>query len=154
MACWLERQIELWKAFVLAVVALASVMTINHFAGDYGIKMVYYRNFVGVPVAPAEVAVQFTLRDYLSAFRSGVTLVLNSFSIPFLALGVVGLVERRMRKLFWVTLAYVGLHLVILPNWQERWVGAFYLSCGVCAACTLGRALQGRMSPPMVDAEC
>ena len=38
LACWLERRIELWKAGVLAFVAVASVLCINHFAGDYGIR--------------------------------------------------------------------------------------------------------------------
>jgi hypothetical protein len=44
---------------VLSVIAVASVVMINHFAGDYGIRMLYYRNFVGTPSAPAEMVVNF-----------------------------------------------------------------------------------------------
>ncbi len=135
--CWMERRIDFWKAGVLALLAVCSVLVINHFSGDYGIKMLYYRNFVGTPIAPAEMTVRFTFHDYLAAFRSGLTLVANSFFIPFLLLGIVGLAEHRVRALFGVTLAYVCLHFVILPNWQERWVGVFYLCCGVCAATVL-----------------
>ena len=138
LACWWERRIELWKAGVLAVVAVASVLCINHFAGDYGIKMLYYRNFVGVPIAPGEMTVQFSFRDYLAALRSGITLAANSFFLPFLLLGTIGLVSRPMRVLFVVALAYVALHFVVVPNWQERWVGLFYLSMGVCAATAVG----------------
>ncbi|MGD0567237.1 MAG: hypothetical protein ABSA78_02435 [Candidatus Sulfotelmatobacter sp.] len=137
LACWLERRMEWWKAAVLALVAVASVLCINHFAGDYGIKMLYYRNFVGVPVAPGEMTVRFSLRDYLRALRAGVTLVSESFFLPFLVLGIIGAVAKRMRALFAVTLAYVVLHFVVLPNWQERWVAIFYLSAAVCAAAAM-----------------
>lgn len=134
LLCWIERRVDIWKTTVLAALALGSALAINHFAGDYGIKMLYYRNFVGVPISPAEMNVQFTFGDYLSAFRSGATLASYSFFLPFLLLGVLGLAATRMRSLFYVSLAYVVLHFIILPNWQERWVALFYLCCGVCAA--------------------
>ena len=139
LACWLEKRIAFWKASVLALLGVGSVLAINHFAGDYGIKMLYYRNFIGVPIAPAEMTVQFSFHDYLSAFRSGITLAANSFFIPFFLLGLIGLMEKELRALFGVALAYVILHFVILPNWQERWVALFYLVCGICAATAVRR---------------
>ncbi|MHB8217292.1 MAG: hypothetical protein ACYDDS_14555 [Candidatus Sulfotelmatobacter sp.] len=145
LTCWWQKRLELWKAAVLSVVAVASVLCINHFAGDYGIKMLYYRNFVGVPVAPGEMTVQFSFRDYMAAMRSGITLAANSFFIPLLLVGMFGVVSRRMRPLFAVTLAYVVLHFLVLPNWQERWVGVFYLSMGVCAATVAGAAARNRL---------
>jgi hypothetical protein len=133
LACWLDRRIDFWKASILAALALSSALCIGHFAGDYGMKMLYYRNFVGTPIAPGEMTVQFSTRDYLSAFRSGITKVAESFFVPFLLLGAIGLRSRRMMTLFAVSLAYVMLHFVVLPNWQERWVGLFYLCMAVCA---------------------
>lgn len=138
LACWLEKRLELWKAGILSLVAVASVLCINHFAGDYGIGMLYYRNFKGVPVTPGEMTVHLSLKDYLSALRSGVSLMVESFFLPFLLLGTVGVVSRRMRVLFAVATAYVCIHFLILPNWQERWFGLFYLSMGVCAATSVG----------------
>ena len=41
LVCWLEKRLKLWHATVLAAVALGSVLSINHFAGDYGIQMLY-----------------------------------------------------------------------------------------------------------------
>jgi hypothetical protein len=140
LACWLEHRIDLWKASVLALLAVASVFCINHFAGDYGIGMLYYRNFVGVPVAPAEMTVGLSLREYVAALRSGITLMAESFFLPFLLLGVIGLAAKQMRVLFAVSLAYASLHFLVLPNWQERWFGLFYLSMGVCAATAAGAA--------------
>lgn len=125
---WLQRRIQFWHAAVLSALAVTSVLCINHFSGDYGIKMLYYRNFVGTPIAPGEMVVHFSARDYASAFRSGITKVVESFFIPFLLVGIVGLRSKRFVPLMGVTLAYVLLHFAILPNWQERWVGVFYLS--------------------------
>jgi hypothetical protein len=144
LLCWWERRIDLWKAGVLGLVAIASVLCINHFAGDYGMGMLYYRNFSGVPVAPGEMTVQFSARNYFSVLRSGITLMTESFSLPFLLLGTVGLALRRMRGLFAVTLAYVCIHFAVLPNWQERWFGVFYLSMAVCAASTVDAALRNQ----------
>lgn len=139
-ACWWERRIDLWKASVLALLAVVSVLGINYFAGDYGIGMLYYRNFVGTPIAPAEMTVQFSFRDYIPALRSGLTLASNSFFLPFLLLGTIGVVSRWARVLLVVTLSYVFLHFLVLPNWQERWVGIYYLSASVCAAATVRKA--------------
>ncbi|HET9305793.1 MAG TPA: hypothetical protein VFO46_07190 [Candidatus Sulfotelmatobacter sp.] len=147
--CWLEGRIDLWKAGVLSLLAVGSVLMINHFAGDYGIKMLYYRNFVGTPIAPAEMTIHFSFHDYLAAFRSGLTLALNSYLIPFLLLGFLGLGAIRLRPLFGVALAYIGLHFIILPNWQERWFGVFYLCCGICAVVALKNARIA--SPPQSE---
>jgi len=147
VACWWERRIDWWKASVLALLALVSVLGINYFAGDYGIGMLYYRNFVGTPIAPAEMTVQFSFRDYIPALRSGITLASSSFFLPFLLLGTIGIVSRQTRVLLGVTVSYVFLHFLVLPNWQERWVGIFYLSAGVCAAATIRKAEE---SPTVV----
>jgi hypothetical protein len=138
LACWLEQRIDFWKAGALALVAVASVLCINHFAGDYGIEMLYYRAFVGTPIAPAEMTAQFSFVDYLSAFRRGITLVTNSFFLPFLLLGMIGAISPRVRTLFAVALAYAGLHFVILPSWEERYYGLFYVAMGVCATVAAG----------------
>ena len=97
--------------------------------------MLYYRNFIGTPSAPGEMIVTFSFRDYLVAFRSGITLMANRFFIPFLLLGTVGM---ALRSKLWVigaiTTGYVMLHFIVLPNWDERWFSIFYLTMVVCAA--------------------
>jgi hypothetical protein len=44
--------------------------------------------------------------------------------------------------LFAVTFAYITLHFIVLPNWQERWAGIFYLTMGVCVTIRLATAAQ------------
>jgi hypothetical protein len=133
LICWLQRRIPFWQAAVLGILAAGSVLCINHFAGDYGIKMLYYRNFVGTPEAPGEIIVQFSVGDYLAAFRTGLTKVAESFFLPFLVIGGIGLQSRRAWPLMTAAAAYIALHFLILPNWQERWAAVFYLSMVVSA---------------------
>jgi hypothetical protein len=147
LVLWLQGRVELWKAAVLGVVAVASVLAINHFAGDYGIKMLYYRNFVTVPVAPAEMTVQFSLRQYVSAFATGIRAMLASYTTVFLLLGIAGSwLSRRVRPLILVTSVSVALHYFVLPNWQERWFGVFYLAMGIA----LVAALRERVAAPVL----
>jgi hypothetical protein len=138
LACWLEHRLKFWQATALAAVAVGSVLSINHFAGDYGIQMLYYRNFIGTPMAPAETAAHFSVRDYISALRSGLTSIAGGFFLPFLLAGVSGLFRSpRARTVAGVTMAYALLHFLVLPNWQERWFTVFYLSMGLSAAMAL-----------------
>lgn len=133
LICWLQRRMQLWQGAVLSILAVGSVLCINHFAGDYGIGMLYFRNFVGTPVAPAEMHIHLSPHAYLSAFRMGITLVFQGFLLPFLLLAVISLRSSRPLPLLGATLGYVLLHFLVLPNWQERWFGVFYLAAVICA---------------------
>jgi hypothetical protein len=147
LVCCLQRRIDVWQASVLGSLAVASALCINHFAGDYGLRMLYYRNFVGTPIMPAEMEVHFSLGDYVRAFGNGTILVLDSFFFPFMLLGAIGLAAKRTRPLFIVALAYVILHFIVLPNWQERWFGLFYLSMGVTAMAVTRARFRGGDGP-------
>ncbi len=138
LACWMEHRIDFWKTGALALMAVASALSINHFAGHYGIGYYYLRS--GVPVSPGEITVQLPLKDYVSGLRGDLTLMTQSFFVPFLLLGATGMVLRRTRALFAVTLAYALLHFLIVPVWLERYFGVFYLSMAVCAATMVGTA--------------
>jgi hypothetical protein len=116
LACWWKGSLDIRKAAILACLALGSVVAINHYSGDYGLKMLYYRNFISVPVAPGEMVPSFSLRDYMSAFRSGIRLMMESFFLPFLALGVIGVATQRARTLFAVTLPPRALSIANLAN--------------------------------------
>jgi hypothetical protein len=138
LACWLKRQLRFWQTAVLAALAIGSVFAINHYAGDYGIKMLYYRNFVGTPLIPGEMPVQYSARDYFPAFRSGLVLVAGSFFLPFLLAVIGGLASSSgVKTVAMVALAYTALHFLVLPNWDDRWFGIFYLSMGLAAAAGL-----------------
>jgi hypothetical protein len=147
VVCCFQRRIDWWQASVLGSLAVVSALCINHYAGDYGFRMLYYRNFVGTPIMPAEMEVHFSFGDYLGALMTGTNLVFDSFFFPFMLLGAIGLAAKRTRALFIVALAYVILHFIVLPNWQERWFGLFYLSMGVSAMAATRARFHGGDGP-------
>jgi hypothetical protein len=50
---WLKK-FTLSECLVLGILAVASVLFIHHFAGDYGLAMLYYRNFGALQSLPAK----------------------------------------------------------------------------------------------------
>jgi hypothetical protein len=116
---WWTGELKLTQAFVLGATAVLCVLSINHFAGDYGLGMLYYRNFIGTPLAPAEMTLHVTRAEYLSAFRSGISAALSSYLPAVLILGVLGF--RRAPHLVVIGLSGALLHFLVLPNYQERW---------------------------------
>lgn len=128
-----QRRLEYWKAAALCAIAVASVLTINHAAGDYGIQMLYYRNFVDTPIAPGEMAARFTASQYVSVFLRGFNTMASSFVPAFVLLGMFGL-NRKTAPLSIVAASYAFLHYLILPNWMDRWMGVFYLLTCMTAA--------------------
>jgi hypothetical protein len=149
---WWQHRMELWKALTLSAVALGSALTISRLAGDYGWKMLYFRNFIGTPLAPAEVPVSFTWHDYVSAWRMGITGASASFFLPFLLLGIPGILFcRKMRLVGIVAIASAALHFAILPNWVERWFGVYYLVMPVCAASALFQPRFPQLSGESTD---
>jgi len=121
---------EKTKAAILTAVAVSSVIVINHFAGDYGIRMLYYRSFIAVPLAPGELVPQFGVPEYLRVFRTAISDTING-SFPFFVLmGIVGFFAwpvRVTRALGLVTGFYVCTHFILFPSGQERFWGPFYL---------------------------
>ncbi len=129
-----SKQIEKAKAAVLMLVAVVSVLLINHFAGDYGLRVLYYRSFVAIPLAPGEMVARFGMADYISAFRTAVTQTMNGSLPLFLFMGVVGICSQRHRTsqaIAAVTSFYVIFHFLLFPSGQERFWGVFYVGCAM-----------------------
>jgi hypothetical protein len=132
-----QKQLDFWKAGALLLVALGSVLAINHFSGDYGMKMLYYRNFIGNPPNPGEFVAQFTPRDYLRAFRSGITNTADGFFLPFFFAGLAGFLRpgNLVLKIVGALMClYLLLHFILLPNYVDRWFGGYYIAMGMLAA--------------------
>ena len=144
VALWWLGEVNWWQAAVLSLLAVLVVLSINHFAGDYGVQMLYYRNFVRQPIAPAEITVHFSWQQYWAAFRSGMMNLMNSAFLPFSILGIIGFRGNRVLPI--VALVYAALHYLALPNFQERWFVISYLLWAVSAF----TALPGKQPQPSV----
>lgn len=132
---------------VLSVVAAASVVLINHFAGDYGWRVLYYRAFVGVPTAVGEIAPSFGVRDYLTALRAGLSGAVHEQYIPFFLMGVVSLLRRPPMAILVfvaVTTFYTMARIIIFPDPEMRYFGPFFVAMGVA----LASSLQGIRQAP------
>jgi|GEM_PF-1814589 hypothetical protein len=139
--------LRMFEAGVLAALAVASVFIINHFAGDYGAKVLYYRSFVEAPVAVGEIVPKFGIAEYLTALKACLSAVLHGMYIPFLLMGVVGVMRRAPVAILGVATAttiYTGAHLVIFPNPETRFFGPFFVAMGLALMSTL---VRGRSIP-------
>jgi hypothetical protein len=146
--------VRLFEAVVLAALAVASVFIINHFAGDYGAKVLYYRSFVEAPIAVGEIVPRFGIAEYLAALKLCLSGVLHGMYIPFLLMGVVGVLRRTPLPILavaTVTTVYTGAHLVIFPNPETRFFGPFFVAMGLALMSTLARAGSPPASELKVD---
>jgi hypothetical protein len=146
--------VRLFEALVLAALAVASVFIINHFAGDYGAKVLYYRSFVEAPIAVGEIVPHFGIAEYLAALKLCLSGVLHGMYIPFLLMGVVGVLRRAPLPILavaTVTAVYTGAHLVIFPNPETRFFGPFFVAMGLALMSTLARAGSPPESELKVD---
>jgi hypothetical protein len=136
----ITRQMDKWKAAVLACVAIGSVFVINHFAGDYGWRMLYYRGFIAPPLAPGEFVAQFTFADYQRVLRSGIVALTGGNFIPYLLFGTIGYFssyftskKQSMRKVFVIVIAFSAAHFIIFPLAEDRYLALYYVVAGLTA---------------------
>jgi hypothetical protein len=134
--CLLTDELEKWQAAILGVVAVISVFAINHYAGDYGWRMLYYRGFIAAPLAPGEFVAQFSFADYKQALRTGLSALVNGHFIPYLLFGSIGYLTLRKRALgavFAIVIAFAAVHFVIFPLVEDRYFSLFYVVAGLTA---------------------
>ncbi|HLV85636.1 MAG TPA: hypothetical protein VKV39_01585 [Candidatus Sulfotelmatobacter sp.] len=144
LSIW-EKRIDVAKAAVLAAVACGSVFLINHFAGDYGRAMLYYRAFVAIPQAPGEYVAHFGWHDYFAALRRGTASVVHESFIPFALMGLVGWIRRPTSgivALITVSATYTATHFVLYPEPEERFCGVFFVGMGIALASALATSAR------------
>jgi len=142
LALW-KKTLDIPKAAVLGVVAVSSVFLINHFAGDYGPAMLYYRAFVAIPLAPGELTPHFGWHDYVVALRHGTGELVHENFIVFGLMGVMGLVRRASAAIVGLTAiaaVFSASHFILYPLPEERFFGLFFLGMGISIASTLQSA--------------
>ena len=145
IAYFATRNLKLELAIPLAVVAVASVFAINYFAGNYGLKMLYYESFIRVPLAPAEVIPQFSFTDYAHALRSGAAALAEGPIILFVLLGSTCLLSTRHRApqaLASLTMAAAIAHFLIFPSTEDRFFGPLYIGLALLGITSAVRSRQ------------
>ena len=151
---WFTARLEFWKAALLGLLSVLSVVLINHFAGDYGPAMLYYRNFSGKPSFPADMNLRMSVRVYVSGFRFGIRRMLVSPLLAFVLLGLVGLCRKsRLLLISAISTTYAVLHFVTLPNWEDRWFVITYRSLALSSICVESTAPVSTSPPSLHPAD-
>lgn len=136
--------LRLWHVLTLSALAAGSVVLINHFSGDYGARMLYYR-IAHTPSAVGEIAPTFGLHQYLAAVRVAAAGVLHGAHIPFLLMGIVGLLRHPPRAVFGLaitTMAYTMGHLILYPVAEPRYFGVFFAAMGIVLATSVSASAK------------
>ena len=123
---------------ILIGLLCALVMLINHLAGNYGWQTLVTHSIVHRITAPAEVAPHVSILNYLHAFSASAHEALHWSSLllfSFIAAACLLLMRPgdKMRDLLLLGLAVSVFHVLVYPNFEER----YFLSAYVIVAMSL-----------------
>jgi hypothetical protein len=140
-----KRRLPLWMTSVLAAVAVASPLLINHFGGSYGWRALYSHTFKFVEFAPGEFTASFTTNDHLHALRAGLAEILQGSVLVYFVLGAVGyFIVPELRVLLLLVLTAGAVHFVIYPNFEPRYYAIVYFLIAVAATVAISRIIAAR----------
>jgi hypothetical protein len=149
---WLAwtRRLSPLRAGGLIALAVASVLFINHNAGNYGYLVLFRYSFIAGKY-PAEILPTLTMSEYLHAFGVGAESTLPQ-TAPWVLLGVVA--WRWLpsaRGLLVTTAAAAAVHFALFPSPEARYLVWAYLLCGIMFV--VGASTRSRMLPTEMNVE-
>ena len=127
-----------YAAVVLLAVAVAAVVAINHFSGNYGYAMLL-RNTIDAVPNPGELSVSLSRDDYLSLWSEiPGNLIEGTFAV-FALLGLVvlfsGRARERMRHAVIMVFIAVAVRLFLYPHIEDRYfIAAYSIIAAACIA--------------------
>ncbi len=132
---WLlwERRIAVSSGVLLAAVAVAVVLAINHWAGNYGWVVLFRYSFISGRY-PAQEPHTLSLREYFNALFSGAAVILTRLSV-WLLFGLLAY-WRRPNRLLWVTAVAAALHFLMFPSPEDRYFVWAYIVAAISLICT------------------
>jgi hypothetical protein len=140
-----KRRLPLWMTTVLAAIAIASPLAINHYGGSYGWRALYSHTFKYVEFAPGEFSPSFTLHDYLHALRTGLVEVLQGSALVYFVLGAVGyLIVPELRAPLLLLPTAGAVHFAIYPNFEPRYYAMVYVLIAVAATVAVSRIIAAK----------
>jgi len=129
-----DEKVSIYVAAICALLAIAIVLGINHWAGNYGWIVLFRYSFIGGKY-PAELPHSLSIREYLSGFFLGLT------GLPQLAIWILIGIWAWIRKpdaLLLVTCLALVAHFVLFPSPEARYL----VWGGIVAAAMLIRSFN------------
>ena len=117
---WLawEKRISFYIAALMALFAVALVLGIDHWAGNYGWVVLFRFSFIAGRY-PSQIPHTLSLGEYLSVFARGIGVLLTQLSL-WILLGLWAWMRRPSPLLIVASVAVV-LHFVLFPSPEVRY---------------------------------
>jgi hypothetical protein len=127
----LRGKLEFSQFASLSLLSLASYVTINHFAGNYGWPALFYNSFLGGLTAPGETVVHFSRSAYLHQVVRGAYLwfVSGSFALYLLLGGLAIWLHRSSlyADMMIAVLAARAVSYALYPNGDQRYTAVLFV---------------------------
>ncbi len=132
---WLlwEKRIAVYTAGLLAAIALAIVLGINHWAGSYGWVVLFRYSFISGRY-PAQEPHTLAVREYFAALFSGAAVILTRISV-WLLLGLLAY-WRKPNRILLVAGAAAALHFLMFPSPEDRYFVWAYIIAAISFICS------------------
>jgi hypothetical protein len=124
---WKEK-VPGYIAALLALLGIATVLAINHFAGNYGWVVLFRYSFVGGRY-PSQVAHTLTLREYALALAQGAMGIFSQVAL-WILLAIIAW-KRRPAELLVVVAVAAAAHFVLFPSPESRYFIWAFVVIGV-----------------------
>ena len=122
------RRLPRATAAVLGSLAVAIVLTINHWAGNYGWVVLFRFSFIGGRY-PAQLPHVLTFREYVRVLARGTYTILDQVAV-WLLLGILAW-KRRQDPLLIVVGCAAAAHFLLYPSGEDRYLIWAYIVAGV-----------------------
>ncbi len=135
----LSARLPLYQATVAALLAVASVLAINHFSGNYGWLVLFRCSFLGCK-PPLDNLPRITVREYLEVFVTNLKILAPQAALWLL----LGLAAWRISKesrllLGLIAVATIG-HFGLFPSPEERTLTWAFLGAGIAFVLSLKKS--------------
>jgi len=143
-AAFFQERLRAWTALVVSAVAIASVLVIDHVAGNYGWAVLFYTSFIAGRAG--DITPHITAGLYLRAFATGLQPILNQASL-WILLALVAWRQACRRDLLVVIALAVTAHFLLFPSGEVRYLVWSFLASGSLFILSVPRKLSGITSP-------
>jgi hypothetical protein len=128
--CAWEKRIGYVAGAVLALLSVAFVFAINHWAGNYGWIALFHYSFLGHGrLSPADMPHTLTLQQYIGALLRG-TLAITVHVTLWILLGILSWFRRPSSVLI-IILLDVAVHFLMFPSPEDRYFIWAYIVTGI-----------------------
>lgn len=143
-------KLSLSQSAIFGVAAAASVMAIDHFAGNYGLSVLFRYSFIAGKY-PAEIVPHVSWREYIAALGRGLEEIGGQELALWVLIGVAAwrwLPKSFVSRQLLVPVAVAAVaRFLLFPSPENRYFAWAYLIVGACFIEAIGASLNSARIP-------